>query len=256
MYETVFAEEEDADKKKKNKKLHIVSGCTRGSSFVGYVHLFRNESSESTQESETVAKSVAKTTETELFLISIGKTKGDSRSVSKAARSLLSNSQLENSCFFDVEGLIPTLECGEMATTVQTMKPDGAESASALATLAGAATDKTKTSMQSMVGEGKIDQSFMTLNNDHFKTSVRTYTEASTPNNKVVDMNTMFTALDEFVRKAMEGDMGVPLTYFLKEIDKKEIAKTYMRRYYPNGVRSASDLRKGLFGIDDDDDKK
>mmetsp|Transcript_31007 Transcript_31007/g.47288 ORF Transcript_31007/g.47288 Transcript_31007/m.47288 type:complete len:515 (+) Transcript_31007:116-1660(+) len=239
-----------AEGKAKGKPLQIISGCTRGSSFSGYVHLFKSEHSSSTQSSDSIAKSAQRASETALFFIEVGSYGGDAKTISNAAKSLLSTSQVTNSCSFHVEGLIPTIETGVLSTVVQQMKPDPAATSANLQAINQAANDKTSANMAAANSDGKTSAQFMNLDNSHMQNTVRSMNAIADNQNKVIDMNTMFTALDEYVRKAMKGDMGVPLSYYLKELPKKEIAKVYIRRYYPNGITSFQDTLSGTIGED------
>jgi hypothetical protein len=51
--------------------------------------------------------------------------------------------------------------------------------------------------------------------------------------NQVVDTNSMMTAFDDFVQKAIEGDCGVPINFLLKPITKRQLAKAWVDKYYP-----------------------
>ena len=40
-------------------------------------------------------------------------------------------------------------------------------------------------------------------------------------------------ALDDYVKQASEGKIGVPINYYLKYVTSKDIAKAWMEKYYP-----------------------
>ena len=52
-------------------------------------------------------------------------------------------------------------------------------------------------------------------------------------NNKVIDTNSLMTALEDYVKKAIAGDAGVPINFFLKPITADELAEAYLAKYYP-----------------------
>ena len=63
-------------------------------------------------------------------------------------------------------------------------------------------------------------------------------------NNKVIDTNSLMTAMEDYVKKAIAGDAGVPINFFLKPITANELAEAYLNKYYPRefvGEESASD---------------
>lgn len=51
--------------------------------------------------------------------------------------------------------------------------------------------------------------------------------------NKILDTDSMMTALDEYLKKAAEGDSGAPINYYLKDIDQKMLTQMWVAKYYP-----------------------
>ncbi|KAJ4249050.1 hypothetical protein NW762_012381 [Fusarium torreyae] len=52
--------------------------------------------------------------------------------------------------------------------------------------------------------------------------------------NKILDVDSMMTALDDYLRKAADDKAGVPINYFLKDINKQMLAQTWVAKYHPN----------------------
>jgi hypothetical protein len=65
------------------------------------------------------------------------------------------------------------------------------------------------------------------------KAALEGLAEIDDGHNKMLDINSMMSALDDYLKKASEGNGGVPLTYFLKDITKKELAEAWVAKYYP-----------------------
>lgn len=65
------------------------------------------------------------------------------------------------------------------------------------------------------------------------KASLSALTEIDDGNNKILDINSMMTAFDEYLNKAAEGNSGVSLNYYLKDIDRLALAEMQVAKYYP-----------------------
>jgi len=88
----------------------------------------------------------------------------------------------------------------------------------------------------------------MELSSEHLKNSASTLADKAEQKNKVVDLVTMMTAFEDYVEQAKAGECGVPTSYFIKELDKHEIAKVYVREFYPNGATTGKDAMAGQIG--------
>lgn len=51
--------------------------------------------------------------------------------------------------------------------------------------------------------------------------------------NKIIDTNSVMDALDDYVQKALAGNIGVPVNYYLKPITRSQLAEMWMAKYYP-----------------------
>jgi hypothetical protein len=52
--------------------------------------------------------------------------------------------------------------------------------------------------------------------------------------NKILDVNSMMTALDDYLKKASDGSSGVPINYNLKDITKGTLCEMWVAKYCPN----------------------
>ena len=99
---------------------------------------------------------------------------------------------------------------------------------------------------------------FTSLNSEYLKNGVLSLAEAESAQNKVIDVNTMMNAYGDFMDKARSGEGGCPQTFFITSLTKNDIAKAYIRRFYPNGAKSSKDRRKGELAMveEKEDDKE
>jgi hypothetical protein len=59
--------------------------------------------------------------------------------------------------------------------------------------------------------------------------------------NKIIDTNSMMTAMDDYINKCIQGgnNVGVPINYMLKPITKAMIAQAWLAKYHPNKFNQA-----------------
>mmetsp|Transcript_39048 Transcript_39048/g.43167 ORF Transcript_39048/g.43167 Transcript_39048/m.43167 type:complete len:98 (+) Transcript_39048:2-295(+) len=88
----------------------------------------------------------------------------------------------------------------------------------------------------------------MTLNSEYMKNSVSNISESQNDKNKVIDMNSLMTAFESYVEKAMAGESGIPTSFYFKRLTKSDIAKCYLRNFYPSGITSNKDAVSGQLG--------
>jgi hypothetical protein len=58
--------------------------------------------------------------------------------------------------------------------------------------------------------------------------------------NKIIDINSMMTALEDYLKKAADGASGVPINYYLKDITKNMLAEMWVAKYYPGKYMAIS----------------
>mmetsp|Transcript_8903 Transcript_8903/g.12943 ORF Transcript_8903/g.12943 Transcript_8903/m.12943 type:complete len:498 (+) Transcript_8903:198-1691(+) len=229
MYEYVFGDD------KKDNALHLLTGCSRGSSFVGFVHILRTESTTTSQEAEALASSLQKSVINDQFLTASTGSYGVSKTFADQAKSLLSNSSLSSYCSLVTEGIIASIVSNEISTTVQNLKPNPQEIMEQLSAIQEASNAGVNQSMEAKAQEAKTGSQFIKLNSEHLKNTVSALGEYTTANNKVIDTNSLMTSFTDYVAKAIAGDCGVPINFFIRKITKRNAACDYVNRFYPNG---------------------
>ncbi len=233
----------DSDK----AEMHLLSGATFGSSFVGFVHILQDESNQSSQRSSSIASSLSTSISEHLFLANESGKFGLDASFADSVKSLLSTSNLQSHASVIAMGLIPSIVSNTIETSVQNLKPDPKDVMSQLAAIQGA-TDTGVNTMGSDAEKAKAGESFMQLNNSYVTNVVSSLGEYDNKNNKVIDTNSMMTAFDDYIQKAIKGDCGVPINFFLKPITSRQLAEAWLYKFYPNefiGESSGDDESKG-----------
>jgi len=233
--------------------LHLLSGCSRGSSFVGFVHILKTESTQSSQVASALAKQMKTTIERNMALASMSGSFGLDQNVGKSLKALLGASKVESHCSLVTRGVLPSITASEIGTVIKSLKPDPQEIIGQLSAInqasAQAVNDNAK-SFQEMGKEGKTGQQFMQLSSDFAQKTISTIKEIESKDNKVIDTNSLMNAFTDYINKAQTGSCGVPISFYLKRITKREIAATYVNKYFPNGATDQKAAIKGQLGAE------
>ena len=213
-------------------KMFLLSGQTHGSSFVGMVHLLKSEKSSSHQSTSSSSFDMEASFEENCWLAKSQGKFGVDGSFANSIKELLSSSNVQAHASVITMGIIPTIKSNEIATTVSTLQPNAKEVMGQLAAIQGA-TDSGVNNMATKAASARTGQSFMELNNSYVSGVVSNLGKIDTANNKVIDTNSLMTAFDDYVAKAIAGDCGVPINFFLKPITPKQLASAYLAKFSP-----------------------
>jgi hypothetical protein len=213
-------------------KMYLLSGATYGSSFVGMVHIFNQQDTTSSQSAIALATSLRAQMDLGGWFAKESGQLGVDSSFSNAVKNLLSTSNLSTHCSVITMGLIPTIKSNTVTTVVKKVMGDPQTHMEQLAAIQGA-TNSDLNTVASSASSAKEGQTLSTLSTDYMKAAVDAVGEMDKQANQVVDTNSMMTAFDDFVQKAIEGDCGVPINFLLKPITKRQLAKAWVDKYYP-----------------------
>mmetsp|Transcript_833 Transcript_833/g.1013 ORF Transcript_833/g.1013 Transcript_833/m.1013 type:complete len:499 (+) Transcript_833:111-1607(+) len=234
--------------------LDIISGCSKTASFIGCVHLLKQEKTESKQIAKSTLDSVKESFKKDLWYKSMSGGFGVSDATSETAKTLLGSSAIANHANIVCNGIIPSIVVNEIPSMVKRLAPDAPGVMEQQAAIADASNAGQNQSIEGESEGGKKGAQFMALNSEFMKNSVSALAAYQNEGNKVIDINSMMTAFEDFVNKATEGTSGVPKTFYVKHLTKSDVAKVYIRKFYPNGAVSSKDRRKGMLGQADEDE--
>jgi len=227
----------EEEKGKDGDSFAVLSGATYGSSFVGMVHILRTENTQSYQKMQSVASSMQASFDIGGWFASGTGGFGVASSFSDSVKSLLSTTNIQSHCSLHVMGIIPSIKSSEIKFGVKGFADsDPGKDMEKLAILQGATAGAQKTVASSAAGARKGGQ-LIALENAKITSTLSALRDVDEQSNKIIDINTMMTALDDYVQRCLAGgnNIGVPLNYYLKPITKKEIAKLWIEKYYPYG---------------------
>ena len=213
-------------------KLHILSGKTIGSSFVGLVHFEQHENTDSTQNSSASTKAANASFEYGGWFADYEGKFGVTKDVSDNVKKMFSTTNVTSHCSLITMGIIPSIKSNLIKTTVNTLKPDAKEVMSQLSAIQGA-TDSTVKTIGSSASDAKVGSQYIELNNSYITNVVSNLGIIENDNNQVIDTNSLMTAFDDYVQQATKGEDGVPINFFIREITKSAIVKAWMKKFNP-----------------------
>jgi len=249
------------DNKGKENVLQLLTGCTRASSFIGFVHISQTEKTNTSQSASALASGMKSIIEKNMAIAAMSGEFGAPKSMSTGLKNLMSNSVVENHCSLITQGVIANIAGSDVKTAVMSLKPDPQEiMAQQSAISAGGEANINNSSkdmnIQSLVNLSKSGAQYMELNSKYASETISKISELATENNKVIDTNSMFTAFTDYIARAQEGKCGIPINFFIKTINKAEVASTYINRYFPNGAATSALARKGTLGQESTNESK
>lgn len=218
----------------KEKSMTIVSGATYGSSFVGMVHILNTQSTVSSEKMTTTLNSLQTQVKTDGWLVDVSGGFGLSKQFSNDVKNLLSTQDISSHCTLTTHGLIPSIKSNEVKLAVKEFTSfDGKSAMNDLAALQNAVASE-KDTTDSSAAAARLGQQMVSLKNAQITGVLSGLQDIDDGNNKIIDINSMMTALDDYIEKAGNGEIGVPINYYIKPITKSQLAQMWVDKYFPN----------------------
>ncbi|MEM5373043.1 hypothetical protein V4C53_44640 [Paraburkholderia azotifigens] len=218
---------------KEEKALTILSGATTGSCFVGMMHVLNTTQTRSGQSMESVAASLQTQFKVAGWFENASGGFGVNSSFSKDVKSLLSAQNVTSHCTLFTVGSIPSIKSNEVQMGVkQFADADGDKSMTALLKLQGA-TVTDQESISSAADRARTGQELMAIKSNQMESALSALSDIDDGKNKIIDTNSMMNALDDYIQKCLGGNIGAPITYYLKRITASQLAQAWMAKYFP-----------------------
>jgi hypothetical protein len=219
---------------KDTKKFSIISGMTFGSSFVGMVHILNSNSTAVSERMSTVVDTFQAQASGSLdisaaFAHASGGF-GVNESMANSVKNLLSSQDINCHATMICMGVIPSIVAHDVQIAVDKFANfDPKSSLEALATIQNATVAEQDTVKQAADAARTGAQ----MKNADMKAALSALSQIDDGKNKVIDINSMMIALEDYLKKAADGVAGVPINYYLKDIDKTMLAEMWVAKYYP-----------------------
>jgi hypothetical protein len=226
-------------------RFHILSGATYGSSFVGMVHVLRTEDTQASQSMTSVASSLQEQMSIGSWFADEEGGFGVSSTFSDDAKSLLSTQAISSHISLVTMGSIPSVKSNTVKVGVQQFADfDPAAMMDKLATLQSA-TNSDQASVDQAAAAARTGGQMMAIRGGEIATVMSGLATIDDGQNKMLDINSLMTAFEDYVDKALAGNVGVPITYYLKTITAADLAQMWVQKYFPNKYIGATDDDSG-----------
>lgn len=216
------------------KSFNIISGATYGSSFVGMVHILRKESTVTSQQMESDVSELQVMADRKNFFSSASGSLGVEDTEADDEKSLNSRQEITSHVTVITSGVILGIASTDVQMAVKTFATEeGKTTMDALAALATTANTGVQ-SMQTLAANARSGQEFTELQANTVQSVMSKLGEIQGMKVKVLDVNSLMTAFNNYVEAARKGGIGVPINYYLRPITRTQLAQMWMTKYYPD----------------------
>ena len=219
---------------------NIISGATYGSSFVGMVHVLDSTSTSTGETMASVAASLQEQFNVGAFFAHETGGFGVNSNFSDEAENLLSKQNITSHISIVSIGCIPSIVSEEVQLGVKTFADfDPKTTMDNLASLANA-TSEDKGSVDSAASAARTGARMLAIQNATITSVMSRLEKIDDGANKMLDINSLMSAFEDFCNKALDGSSGVPINFFLKPITRSQLAQMWVSKYYPKQYLSIS----------------
>ncbi|EHK47766.1 uncharacterized protein TrAtP1_012078 [Trichoderma atroviride] len=227
----------------------IISGVTYGSSFVGMVHILRSSSTMASEKLKSIASKAQVQLEVGAFFNKMQGGFGVDASFSNDVKNLLSTQNVQSHVTMTCMGLIPTLKSNEIQLGVKQFASFDPRSSMEQIQEIQNATVADQATVDSAAAAARTGGEMVAMQGGKVKAALSALGDIDKENNKILDINSMMEALDDYIAKAANLTGGVPINYYLKPITKDMLAEMWISKYYPGEYMQ-------IKGDDSEDSKK
>ncbi|VUC32852.1 unnamed protein product [Clonostachys rosea] len=221
--------------KKQEDETHfsIISGTTFGSSFVGMVHILKTDDTNVTETMSSMATSMQAQMDAAAWFASASGGFGASASIANDVKNLLSTQNISSHVTMICMGSIPSMVAHEVQLGVEKFANfDPKANLEALATFQNA-TNANQGSIQQSAAAARTGGQMIAMKQGDIKAALSALADIDDGSNKVLDITSMMTALEDYLKKAANGTSGVPINYYLHDITKDMLVDLWVAKYYP-----------------------
>ena len=224
--------------------IYILSGATFGSSLVGMVHILNNTTTISMESMSTIASQIQEKMNMGAWVSSLNGEFGVTSSFATDVKNMLSTQNIQSHCSLVTMGIIPTLKSNIVKSSVmQFVESDKENPLQRLAQLQGMTAEENNT-MASGARKALTGKQMVELRNASITASIAGLSKMEEQENSIININSMMTAMDDYIEKCVSSDenVGIPINYFLKPLNKSGITRAWLNHYYPNAYNMAGSL--------------
>ena len=215
------------------KKFSILSGMTFGSSFVGMVHVLNSKETKVSQSLESLAVSMQAHMDAGAWFADKSGGFGVNAAFGDEVKSLLSSQNISSHITLISMGVIPSMVANNVQVGVkQFAEFDPKSSMEAIASIQNAIVAR-QSSVSEAADAARTGQKMVSIKAGEIKAALSALKDIDDGQNKVLDINSLMTALEDYLKKASESKSGVPINYYLKDVTKGMLAEMWVAKYFP-----------------------
>ncbi|THU39593.1 hypothetical protein FAM09_13915 [Niastella caeni] len=229
---------------REEKSFNIISGATYGSCFIGMVHVLNKTSTRSSQAMVSLAESLQTQASVGKWWAHESGGFGISSSFSSDIKNMLSAQNITSHVSLVTMGFIPSIVSGQVKSAVkQFANFDGAQIMKNLSDLANN-TSSEQDSVRSSAEKARVGGQMMSMQKSQISSVMLGVSTIDSAANKMLDINTMMTAFEDYAKSAATPPpnvpFGVPINYYLKPITQAQLAEMWVGKYYPQKFLAVS----------------
>lgn len=217
------------------QKFSIVSGTTFGSSFVGMVHVQNSTDTSVSESLEGACLSLQRAMEGGSWFARAEGKVGLDRKFASDVKNLLSQHNIQSRVAVLTMGMDPSKAADEVSIAAEKFANFDLE---ANKKAAAAMQNATASGRQSMPEWSRTSDQASEMKGKAIEASLGVLSTVCDDKSNPLDVNSMMTALEDYLKKAAEGNSGVPVNYYLKDIDKRMLAELWIAKYHPGKFMS------------------
>lgn len=214
--------------------MNIVSGATYGSCFVGMVHILNSTNTMTSEKISSIADSIQTQCKMKTWLSNLSGGFGISSKFANDIKNLISVQDITSHCTITTRGSIPSIKSNQVKLAVKEFANfDGKSSMENIAALQNA-TVSAKDSVDASAEKARTGEQMLSMQNAKVQGVLEGLSEIDDGANKILDINSLMNAFEDYVDKALSGNIGMPVNYYLKPLPKSYLAKLWVNKYFPD----------------------
>lgn len=226
----------DIIKKKDTGKnsITLLTGMSRGSSFVGMVHILKKES---TSISDNAMMDIAAELQNQFTLGAWLEGEsggiGTNDTIADGIRQLLSTQNISSHISINVFGAIPSIRSNQVELGVKTFSDlDPVKTSKKVSTVEND-TSADKKSISQAAKTATAASKMAAMESATIQSVMSGLAKIDQSSNKMLDINSLMTAFEDYLEEIKKDDAGIPIDFYTKNITKREIARIWLKKYFP-----------------------
>lgn len=230
------AESQDASA---SEALHLVSGACYGSSFIGMIHLLKNDTSQSSDMNKIKDQLEGKLRASGWLQNSTGGI-GVDESTLNEVKAFLSTQSISAHVGMVVMGAVPAIKSSNLSMSVRKMAEYDPAITAAIESNSSSES-ATQGTIDSEAESAITNKKILAIQNSRVASMMKTLGEIDQGQSKSLDINTLMNAFENYIEAITTSgqNCGVPVSFYLKKITKPEIVELWRGKY----LKSSSDAQ-------------